>query len=81
MGSILRRRDRWTMPEVWESLPMTHEEQTVLMIRGSIASLPAEDQAKVKTCMDTLTAMCNEHKDFAYLAIALVGAELQWKNS
>lgn len=54
---------------------MTPEQQTVLLIKGTISELPDADQAKVKEAAVALRAVLkdNEH---AALAFALVGAEL-----
>lgn len=55
---------------------MTDEEQTVLLIRGTIAGLPESDQARVKELAEKFRAMVGTQGGHAALAFALVGAEL-----
>ena len=54
---------------------MTDEEQTLLLIRGQIASLPEDDQIQVKCIASTLRNILGQDTR-APIAFALVGAEL-----
>lgn len=54
---------------------MTDEEQTLLMIRGTIAGLPEDDQIRVKAIAMTLRNIL-EQDERAGIAFALVGAEM-----
>lgn len=54
---------------------MTEEEQTLLVIRGTIASLPEDDQIQVKVIASTLRNILKADPR-APMAFALVGAEL-----
>ncbi|TKI02677.1 hypothetical protein [Martelella alba] len=57
---------------------MTRDEETVLLFKGLIASLTAEQQVKVNECLTTIRQMIQDHPDGeAVIAIGLVGAELQ----
>ncbi|PAV94006.1 hypothetical protein CJD50_22780 [Hafnia paralvei] len=57
---------------------MTEEEQTVLMAKGLIASLPKEKQQTAQQCIETIRSLLEAHPDGeALLALTLVGAELQ----
>ena len=55
---------------------MTQEQETVLLIRGTIASLPDENRKMAEDCYRDLSAMVRKYGTPAYLAIALIGAEL-----
>lgn len=54
---------------------MTNEEQTLLMIRGTIASLPEEEQIQIKVIATSLRNILKQD-NWAPMAFALVGAEL-----
>jgi len=54
---------------------MTDEEQTLLVIRGAIAGLPPETQAKIANAADRMRAIIKED-DANGMAIALIGAEM-----
>lgn len=54
---------------------MTDEEQTLLLIRGQIASLPEGDQIQVKAIAMTLRNILKQDER-APIAFALVGAEM-----
>ena len=54
---------------------MTDEEQTLLVIRGTIASLPEDTQIRVKAIAETFRNALKADPDHANLALALVGAE------
>lgn len=54
---------------------MTDDEQTVLLIRGTIAGLPEDDQIRVKAIAETFRNALKAGGGHAALALALVGAE------
>lgn len=57
---------------------MTKDEQTLLMFKGLIATLPTEQQETVNACITQLREMiasCPAGE--AVVAIGLIGAELQ----
>lgn len=56
---------------------MTDEEQTLLLIRGQIASLPEDEQIRVKAIAETFRNALKAGGDHALVALALVGAEQQ----
>ena len=57
---------------------MTQEEQTVLMAKGLIASLPKEKQQTAQQCIETIRSLLEAHPDGeALLALTLVAAEIQ----
>ncbi|MEY6763690.1 hypothetical protein AB9B48_18760 [Kluyvera ascorbata] len=57
---------------------MTQDQQTILMFKGLIASLPEESQAKVKLAENVIRQLLAEYPDGeATIALGLVGAELQ----
>ncbi|ELW8974587.1 TPA: hypothetical protein ACVBYD_000781 [Yersinia enterocolitica] len=57
---------------------MTTDQQTLLMFKGLIASLPAETQAKVKQAEKLLRDVLADYpKGEATIAFGLIGAELQ----
>ena len=58
---------------------MTPEEETVLMIKGTIADMPAEKQQKIKAIADMLRWIVAADADNALVAMGLVGAELAAK--
>ncbi|WP_424634712.1 hypothetical protein [Enterobacter hormaechei] len=57
---------------------MTQDQQTILMFKGLIASLPEETQAKVKHAGNAIRQVLTDYPDGeAVIALGLVGAELQ----
>jgi len=57
---------------------MTQDQQTILMFKGLIASLPEESQAKVKQAEKAIRQIMTDYPDGeATIAMGLVGAELQ----
>jgi len=57
---------------------MTQDQQTVLMFKGLIASLPEESQAKVKQAEAVIRQLLTDYPEGeATIALGLVGAELQ----
>jgi hypothetical protein len=54
---------------------MTDEEQTLLLIRGTVAGMPEDDQIKVKAIAETFRNALKAGGGHASLALALVGAE------
>jgi len=55
---------------------MKQEELVLTLMRGAIAGLPAEQQAKVQECAEKLRALVKEYGDEGKCACGLVGAEL-----
>jgi hypothetical protein len=55
---------------------MTTHEETLLLIRGTVASLPEADQAYVKEAKSRIESIRVEFGDAGTLAIALIGAEM-----
>ncbi|WP_445494035.1 hypothetical protein [Photorhabdus sp. SF281] len=57
---------------------MTTDEQTILMFRGLIASLPEQQQENCRACEKVMHKMLADYPDGeALLAIGLIGVELQ----
>ncbi|WP_324028807.1 hypothetical protein GC087_17110 [Pantoea sp. JZ2] len=57
---------------------MTQDQQTILMFKGLIASLPEESQAKVKKAEQAMREVLSAYPDGeATIAMGLIGAELQ----
>ena len=59
---------------------MDSQDQAVLLIiRGVVASMPEEDQQKIKDCAEKLRVVISEYadNDNGKVALALVGAESQ----
>ncbi|MFA1615460.1 hypothetical protein ABME00_14705 [Citrobacter amalonaticus] len=57
---------------------MTQDQQTILMFKVLIASLPEETQVKVKQAEKAIRQLLTEYPDGeATIALGLVGAELQ----
>ncbi|MCW6583586.1 hypothetical protein NFB41_03565 [Yersinia ruckeri] len=57
---------------------MTQDEQTVLLFKGLIASLPEEQQHNVQQCLDVIRKLLSDYPGGeAAVAIGLIGAELQ----
>lgn len=54
---------------------MNADQETLLVIRGTIASLPEDDQRRVQAIATTLRNILKED-GAAHMAFALVGAEL-----
>jgi len=55
---------------------MTNEEETVLMIRGAIASMSPEEQGRIKDAIEEIKRVRATYGDAADMAIALIGAEM-----
>lgn len=59
---------------------MTQDEQTILMFKGLIASLPTDSQQKIEDCLSVIRKGLTDYPDGEMIvAIGLVGAELQQK--
>ncbi|WP_312664240.1 hypothetical protein [Pantoea sp. CTOTU49201] len=57
---------------------MTQDQQTILMFKGLIASLPDESQKKVKDAAQCIRDLMASYPDGeAAIALGLIGAELQ----
>ncbi|KER01563.1 hypothetical protein LGZ99_24035 [Photorhabdus temperata] len=57
---------------------MTQDEQTILMFKGVIASLPEQQQENVSICKKVIRKMLADYPNGeAHLAIGLFCAELQ----
>lgn len=57
---------------------MTYQEQTLLMIKGQIASLPPEHQVIVKECVATIRGVLDKHPNGeGLIALALVSSEIE----
>ena len=57
---------------------MTQDEETVLLFKGLIASLPDDQQQNVKQCIDAIRQLLSKYPaGEAVVAIGLVGVELQ----
>lgn len=57
---------------------MTQDQQTILMFKGLIASLPVETQAKVKDAEQRIWEVMGDYPEGeAAVALGLIGAELQ----
>lgn len=54
---------------------MTDEEQTLLLVRGAIATMPEEEQQKVRAAYIALKSAVQEHGDSGVCALVLLGAE------
>lgn len=50
---------------------------TLKLIRGEIASLPQDDQDKIKLAATAMRELVDSHGKHGLMAYALVGAELQ----
>ncbi|HDL7189462.1 TPA: hypothetical protein PXN07_004035 [Yersinia enterocolitica] len=56
---------------------MTYQEQTLLMIKGHITTLPLEQQSVVSECAATIRDVLAKHPDGeGLMALSLVGAEI-----
>lgn len=51
------------------------DQAMLLMVRGVVASLPQEDQDKVKAAADQLRDVINQNGDAGVMALSLVAAE------
>ena len=61
---------------------MTHEQETVLLIKGAISELSAAESEAVEELADHIRRVCKTAGDpVGTLAIALVGAEMQEANA
>lgn len=61
---------------------MTADQQTLLMFKGLIASLPEENQEKVKEAEAKLRGIIADYPGGeAVVAFGMIGAELQMGNS
>lgn len=57
---------------------MTQDQQTILMFKGLIASLPEESQLNVRQAEKVIRQLLTDYPDGeATIALGLVGAELQ----
>lgn len=56
---------------------MTPEQQTLLLIRGTIAGMTEEQQREVAEAAAKIREIANAQSDLGLMAFALVGAELQ----
>jgi len=60
---------------------MTPGEQTALIFKGLIASLPDDQQQNVKHCIDVIQKLMADHPGGeAVVALGLIAAELQQSN-
>ncbi|MFA5936519.1 MAG: hypothetical protein WC822_01430 [Candidatus Paceibacterota bacterium] len=55
---------------------MKQDELILLMMRGLVAGLPAEQQKKVTECIEKIRSLVKEYGDDGVIACQLVGAEL-----
>jgi hypothetical protein len=61
---------------------MSEEEQLLLMIKGAISDLPAEERTAFDRCnAEVREALKAAPLDIAILVVAFIGAELQLANS
>lgn len=56
---------------------MTEDQQTLLLIRGTIAGMTEEQQRQVAEHAAAIRLIANSKNDLGLMAFALVGAELQ----
>lgn len=57
---------------------MTRDDETVLLFKGLIASMPEDQQQSVKQCIDAIRKPLSDYPGGeAMVAIGQVGAELQ----
>ncbi|WAT01511.1 hypothetical protein [Rouxiella chamberiensis] len=57
---------------------MTEEQQTILMFKGLIASLPADSQANFKDAEQKIQQVLDDYPDGeGTLALGFIGAQLQ----
>jgi len=55
---------------------VTQAQEALLMIRGSIVSMPEKQQKIIKHVEKEIRELLEEYGDEAYMAICLIGAEL-----
>ncbi len=55
---------------------MNAEQQALIMVRGTIASLTPQDQEKIRAAETAIRKVIQEHGDVAYMAVALIAAEI-----
>lgn len=56
---------------------MTEEQQTLLMLKGTVASMAEDDRRRVEAAAADLREMVMIYGDHGIIALALVGAEMQ----
>lgn len=56
---------------------MTEEQQTLLMLKGTVASMAEDDRRRVEAAAADLREMVKIYGDHGIIALALVGAEMQ----
>lgn len=57
-------------------MTMTSEEHTLLLIKGTIADLPAADQAAVRLAEQQIKAVIAQNQGAGVIALALVAATI-----
>lgn len=55
---------------------MNDEQHQLLLMRGTIASLPVDQQLQIMETATQLREIVTKHKEVGTIALALVGAEL-----
>ena len=55
---------------------MYSEEQQLVMLRGTIAGLPDEQQIQIKSLASLMREMVSQNKEIGIIALSLVAAEL-----
>lgn len=56
---------------------MTDYQETILLIRGAISTLPPASQERVDLALGEIRAVIAKYESEAMFAIALLGAEMQ----
>jgi hypothetical protein len=56
---------------------MNKDQETILLIKGAISELPADQVAKCHECADQIRQAIAKAGDAGLMALALVGAEAQ----
>lgn len=57
---------------------MTREQETLLLIKGTISELEPEQREKVSQCAATIRQLLTSYPNGeAFMAIALIGAEIE----
>lgn len=56
---------------------MTEEQQTLLMLKGTVASMDEDDRRRVAAAAADLREIAKLHGDHGLIALALVVAEMQ----
>jgi hypothetical protein len=59
---------------------MTEEQQTLLLVRGTIASLPEADRKGIELAAQKLREVVLHHNDHGVMALVLVSAEYAAKD-